>query len=196
MPAFRIEPAAMHGELQNRLASLDQYRIGIFISRNAVQHTLSLLHHDSGKLKALTIMAIGDATAAALREAGINAVSPEDAETGSETLLQLPQLQAGSVQRIKILIFRGTGGRELLADTLRARGAQVDYASVYRREPIEYSPEQVDDVWLRQKPDLIVASSTEGLQNLLKPAHGSAGAGAGIQDHPPYRATNQRSGFV
>jgi uroporphyrinogen-III synthase len=34
-----------------------------------------------------------------------------------------------------VLIVRGDGGREWLADTLRARGAQVELLAAYRRRP-------------------------------------------------------------
>jgi len=51
----------------------------------------------------------------------------------SDGLLELGALQEASIRGIKILIFRGAGGREQLGQTLRARGASVDYCEVYER---------------------------------------------------------------
>ena len=167
LPAISIELVPVTDLLQRCLSELYKYQIGIFISQNAVQHTLNLLQHDPDRLESLSIIAIGAATAAALKAAGIVAVPLADTEATSETLLELPELQSGRVQGCNILIFRGIGGRELLAETLRARGAQVDYVEVYRRVPARYEQSVLDNIWFRQKPDLIVASSNEGLQNLL-----------------------------
>ena len=88
----------------------------------------------------------------------------------------LPGLQQPEVQKRHIVIFRGTGGRELLGDTLRARGAHVDYAEVYQRVRPHYESPVLDKLWSVDRPDWIVVTSSEALHNLfaiLNPLHRS-----------------------
>ena len=81
------------------------------------------------------IIAVGQATAAALTQANIDAVNyqvrqPEVAN--NEGMLAMPEierLQAGD----KLLIWRGLGGRRLLVDTLQARGVHIDSIAWYER---------------------------------------------------------------
>ncbi len=83
----------------------------------------------------------------------------------SEALLALPALQ--QLQGQRCVIVRGDGGRELLAETLRARGAQVEYFEVYRRQmPVNDPSELVE--WLQARMlDVVAVTSAEALQNLL-----------------------------
>jgi uroporphyrinogen-III synthase len=60
----------------------------------------------------------------------LSATVPSQAD--SEGLLALPVLQ--DVEGQHFLIFRGQGGRELLRETLQARGAKVTVMELYRRE--------------------------------------------------------------
>ncbi len=81
------------------------------------------------------IIAVGQATAAALTQANIDAANyqvrqPEVAN--NEGMLAMPEierLQAGD----KLLIWRGLGGRRLLVDTLQARGVHIDSIAWYER---------------------------------------------------------------
>ncbi len=59
-------------------------------------------------------------------------IAPQDG-FDSEAVIALPEFAADAVRGRKVLIFRGDGGRELLADTLRERGASVEYVTCYRR---------------------------------------------------------------
>jgi uroporphyrinogen-III synthase len=83
----------------------------------------------------------------------------------SEALLALPQLQDLSGQRI--LIIRGVGGRELLCETLRARGAAVNYAEVYQRTRPDSDTRDILAAWAQGAVDVVTVTSGEALQNLV-----------------------------
>ncbi|NIQ15763.1 MAG: uroporphyrinogen-III synthase, partial [Candidatus Dadabacteria bacterium] len=70
-------------------------------------------------------------------------------------LLKIEELQADSIINKKILIFRGQGGRELLADSLRERGAEVEYIEVYKRHCPQYDQSKLDEVWSNSGPEII-----------------------------------------
>ncbi|WP_205523206.1 uroporphyrinogen-III synthase, partial [Pseudomonas viridiflava] len=67
----------------------------------------------------------------------------------SEALLALRELQAALATSAspRVLILRGEGGREALAECLRGQGVAVDYLPLYRRSLPHYAvaalPERV-----------------------------------------------------
>jgi len=67
----------------------------------------------------------------------------------------------------RVIIFRGEGGRELLAEELRARGATVEYAEVYRRGRPTQDNGPLLHAWARGEVDIITVTSGEGLRNLF-----------------------------
>jgi uroporphyrinogen-III synthase len=86
----------------------------------------------------------------------------------SEALLAMPQLAHMSGQRV--LIVRGAGGRDLLGDTLISRGAQVQYAEVYTREPARPGADvqaQVEQLWRQGGVRAYSATSVELLEALV-----------------------------
>ncbi|MFZ2300455.1 MAG: uroporphyrinogen-III synthase [Gallionella sp.] len=108
----------------------------------------------------LKIATVGQGSAKALRELGLaNIIAPTE-RFDSEGLLALPELQ--DVAGWRVLIFRGDGGRELLGDTLKARGATVEYATCYRRS----KPQQDIAALLDAKPDALTVTSSEALDHL------------------------------
>jgi uroporphyrinogen-III synthase len=114
------------------------------------------------------LAAIGQPTAAALNAAGYR-VSVMPAEgASSEELLAMPQLAHMSGQRV--LIVRGSGGRELLAEALTARGAAVQYAEVYTREPARPSMQlqiEIEQLWRQGGIRAYAATSVELLEALV-----------------------------
>jgi uroporphyrinogen-III synthase len=75
--------------------------------------------------------AVGAGTRRALEARGVaSIIAPEDG-ADSEALLALPQMRR--FEQSRVLVLRGAGGRELIGETLAARGAQVSVVECYRR---------------------------------------------------------------
>jgi uroporphyrinogen-III synthase len=122
-----LGPADKHAA-RARLAGASSADLLVFVSANAVAYAFPLLP-DQLPLT-IDVAAVGSATARALDAVGLPpTLVPERMD--SEGLLALPALQSVSGKRVFIL--RGNGGRELLSDTLQARGAGVVQVEVYRR---------------------------------------------------------------
>jgi uroporphyrinogen-III synthase len=164
-PAIEIgelaDPAAFHA-IADRL---DAFDLAIFISPTAVRRALDLLQaRRQGRPwpARLQVAAIGRGTARELERSGFPEVLASAAEADSEALLALPAL--ASVAGRRVVIFRGQGGREVLRDTLAARGARVEYAECYRR--IRPAHEISAPAWAQRALDAVTVSSGEGLANL------------------------------
>ncbi len=163
-PALSIQARPDRAAVRAAIGPADRFDAIIFVSANAVRFGADLL----GPQRDLPIAAIGPATAAALNAAGFR-VSLMPAEgMDSEALLALPQLQQMNGRRV--LIVRGTGGRELIAETLTARGAVVQYAEVYTREPAKPSEQlqaEIELLWRQGGLKAYVATSVEALEALV-----------------------------
>lgn len=148
--------------LHEQISRLAQFELAIFVSPNAVHYGIAAIRK-AGKLPPnLKIATIGQGSARTLQELGIaNVIAPPE-RFDSESLLSMPELQ--NVAGSRVLIFRGDSGRELLGDTLKARGATVEYAACYQRS----KPHQDAEVLLSAAPDAISVTSSEALRNLLQ----------------------------
>lgn len=161
-----IEIIASHGKnLDDVIHQLAEFDIAIFISVNAVEQGLARIDTLQKTLpQQLTLACVGPASAIALREAGFDVTIVPATVFNSESLLAHDALQ--SVAGKRIVIFRGEGGRELLATTLRERGAKVEYAECYRRQQPKTDTHKVERDWQNGDIDLVVVTSGEGLKNL------------------------------
>lgn len=153
LPVLRIEPVVPAGAVLARAATAAAW---IFVSRHAVQRGAAALAAAGLQPAAQEIYAVGAATAAAVRETFGRAVG-YPADPTSEGLLRLPGLQ--TLAGRSVAIFRGVGGRELLGETLAARGALVGYCELYRRVPETRRCEEIQAELTRPGPLLVVAHS-------------------------------------
>ena len=154
------DPAALLKILEN----IDRFDIAIFISPNAVEWGLKFVRQTGALPVHLKVAAVGKGTAKKLAANGIAVDIFPAQQFNSEALLALDPLQQVADQRI--LIFRGEGGRELLADTLRARGASVEYAECYQRLLPDNDSAELSGPLAQGKVNIITVTSNEALQNL------------------------------
>lgn len=163
-PALVIRPRTDRAAVRAAVGPTDRYDLVIFVSANAVRFGADLLDPK----RDTPVAAIGQATAAALNGAGFR-VSMMPAEgADSESLLALPQLAHLDGQRV--LIVRGVGGRDLLQETMTSRGALVQYAEVYTREPARPSPglqAEIESLWRQGGISAYTATSVELLEALV-----------------------------
>lgn len=161
---------ALHGldSLDSRVrqmaVDLDLYRHVIFISANAVGFGLPEFEKFWPQFPVgIVWYAIGSATASQLESVGIDAQTPSQS-MDSEGLLDLDSLQNVTGQRV--LIVKGIGGRDTIAQKLTARGALVDEFACYeRRLPVLQKGELANKL-AQQKVAVVLLSSGEGLANL------------------------------
>ena len=167
-PLIEIGPADDDNSapLDAAIASLDDYAIAVFISPNAVEYSVPRILARRSWPAQLQAAAIGPGTTAQLAILGINEAIAPSARFDSESVLELPAFQRESVAGKRVLILRGNGGRELLADSLRQRGAEVVCVTCYRRSaPVDGSA--LVSRLRNNTLDALTISSSEGLRNLL-----------------------------
>lgn len=160
----RARPAAA---VLDEAAQLHTPDIVVFISPNAVRHGIRFAG-------AARIAAVGPATGQAVAAAGRTTDIQAPGGFNSEQLLATPQMQ--DVEGKIVRIIRGVGGRGLLGDTLRERGATVEYLEVYSRELPRYEAGElaaIADEFETGAIDVVTAMSVATFNNLvtLLPEH-------------------------
>jgi uroporphyrinogen-III synthase len=167
MPCLEIVPVELdseQGQVNKYLAmDLDLYAHVIVVSTNAAACFLPLAEDYWPQWPHGQIWwAMGTTTQRALQAANIAQVQRAAAGETSEDLLHslLPLIKAGD----KVLIVRGLGGRETLAQKLEQQGVKVDYAQCYRRQAPLSAVQDSEKVQVFQ-PQVVVLQSGETLLN-------------------------------
>ena len=187
-PLIDIAAADDEAPLRAALASLDRYALVVFVSPNAVDYAFS--SHDAIWPHALPVGVVGPGSVAALAKHGVEApayqvISPatsaddhDGARFDSEALYAAIEVSLGdnAFEGKRVLIVRGDGGREWLADRLREAGAEVETVAAYRR----LVPDPSIGAWSRihtllsdesKTPHAWLVTSSEGVRNLAELAH-------------------------
>jgi uroporphyrinogen-III synthase len=162
-PAIEIRDIEDPGPFLQLIDRLDEFDLAVFVSPNAVEHGMSVISARRKFPRRLQVATVGGGSVRALEQFGIAGVIAPQERSDSEALLDLPALAAMGGRRV--VIFRGAGGRELLGETLRGRGAAVEYAECYRRVKPVLDTAPLLEAWSRKGIDAIVVTSSEGLRN-------------------------------
>lgn len=142
VPVLEIHPPSSYEPLDRALQQLSRYDWLIVTSANTVR----ALQDRAGTLgltlafpTSLRVAAVGEATAASARKAGLEvSIVPEDFI--AESLLVS---FAGEAAGKRILLARAAVARDVIPDTLRKTGASVDVVDAYRNEMPRDAPEKL-----------------------------------------------------
>ncbi len=168
-PLISISPLNDYHAFEHVIAGLESTEWAIFISTNAVDNALPRILRKFGKVpENLKFAAIGHQTAKELSLYGVHQVLTPHTRFDSETLLALAEMH--DVANNNVVIFRGVGGRDVLAETLKSRGANVRFAECYRRVNPQTDTQFLNSEWQQGRLNAVIVTSSEAMQNLLEMA--------------------------
>jgi uroporphyrinogen-III synthase len=160
-PTIEIRDADDSATLDAALSTLAGYEWAIFVSPNAVEKTFA---RNPAWPPSVRAAAVGPGTRAALEAQGVRDVLVPAERFDSESLLALPEFFV--MQGKRCVIFRGNGGRELIATELAKRGATVDLVECYRRAlPESTNAGDLLVRWKQNGVDAVTLTSSEGARN-------------------------------
>ncbi|MDY7572131.1 uroporphyrinogen-III synthase [Pseudomonas fragi] len=170
LPLLAISPLTMTDAQRALIAGLDRYCAVIVVSKPAARLGLELVSQYWPHAPRQKWFSVGAATAQILADYGLDVSYPQRGDD-SEALLAMPELKSAvGGDQPSVLILRGEGGRELLADRLRSIGAQVDYLEVYRRVLPSYPPATLSRRVEVERLNALVVSSGQGFEHLRQMA--------------------------
>lgn len=166
-PTLEINPVVLSAQDKEKIETIKQFDILIFISPNAVEHGLNQILSISELPNKIQLATIGQGSANALQSkiGKLPDIFPKE-NFNSEGLLATEDMQ--NVAGKRILIIRGNGGREHLKQTLQQRGAIVDYLTVYQRIKPRVDSSQLEQYLQNNQIAAIVITSAQSLKNLVE----------------------------
>ena len=164
VPALAIEPVEDTRSAERLRDRLAEVSVIVFTSVNAVEGFFGLMPGAAPDRLPAAVLAVGHATAEALRARGVAGVHTPSGRFDSEGLLSCPRLRARRVSDRIVAVVKGEGGRDLLGKELVRRGAEVVEANVYRRRAPERLAGTLESV--RGSVDIVTVTSAEVLENL------------------------------
>lgn len=169
VPVLEILPPDSYDDLDRALRQLSGYDWLIFTSANTVRALVDRAAKLSVRLEVpdrTKAAAIGDATAKAAAEAGLN-VELVPQPYRAESLLSALE---GRMEGRRFLLARAAVARDILPDELRRAGARVDVVEAYRNGIPASAGEQLDAA-LSARIDAAAFTSSSSVTHLKQVAN-------------------------
>ena len=147
LPLLTIVPKSDEQLAKQIESALSHADLAIFVSPNAIESVMRLLERDWQDVakKIIPIGVMGGSSRLALKNHGIGGekmptpiiIPKQHEQWDSEGLWHELQALNSDWQNKKVVIFKGEGGRDWLAETLKRAGATVEAISTYTRVPLD-----------------------------------------------------------
>ena len=196
-PLLTIAPVADPAPLEAVARRLGEFELAFFVSPNAVNFALDAILPAAPWPAELRVATVGKGSEAALAARGFERVIAPQSGFDSESVLALPAFQAPALAGRRVLILRGDGGRDLLGDTLLARGASVEYVTCYHRGGPDGDPAPLIERACAGRLDALTLTSSEGVAHLLALPGATTLTGVPVfVSHPRIAAAATEGGFT
>lgn len=203
LPLLAIEDAPDPAAVRAAWGQLPTQRLAMFVSPSAVDRFFACAPAGWQWPSRTVAGGTGPGTARALAAAGVPpgciiCPAADSPRLDSEALWALLRHRL-PWRGEHALIVRGEGGRDWLADTLRAEGAQVAFVTAYRRAPPRLDAQTaglLEQALAQPAGHLWLLSSSEAVQQLPRLLAGrSLAASQALATHPRIAATAREVGF-
>jgi len=171
LPLIKVSKDVNLHTLAEVLQEFGSYEWIIFTSVNGVKYFFEefiRVHEDIRTLGLVRIAAVGEATAAALRELHLRVDLQPKKASGEELAQEL--IKRESLDSAKILVVTGNRNREVVIELLNEARAIVDQLPVYRTEETDLSADPVAGDFRSKGADAILFASPSAVQSFFDQA--------------------------
>jgi uroporphyrinogen-III synthase len=206
LPLMAIAPAHDPAAVRQAQAELPSLQLVFFVSPNAAEWFFSQQTEPTFWPTSLQAASPGPGTSAVLRRCGVPSnliVEPaaDAPQFDSESLWFV--LRNQSWARASVLVVRGDGGRDWLAEQLREAGAEVKFVSAYRRTAPHFDAPALallEAALALPQRHLWFFSSSEAVVNLtdtpqLQASGVDCSGGTALATHPRIAESAKAAGF-
>lgn len=171
-PMISIVPPPDWGPLDEVCRRIEAFDWIVFSSGHAVDTLLGRLLAsplDLRALKGVRLCTVGPATAEHLTSVGLK-VDLVPAESRAEAVVQA-MAEDGPLRGARVLLPRADIGREVIAEELRRRGADVTEVTAYRTVAVDHERDGGPDIYrmlLDRKIDVVTFTSPSAVKNFVE----------------------------